>query len=193
MKNVTIFHSCHSDYVCFYAKVWIYCTLKVGQICSFVENHYGKMTEYSGKVSFQKKECVLILVLLLYKWNTYYRWKFTIHLMLCKTFYKVSKFLRSFFISRITQSEQQRESTEKKRRTRSNRCEFCSCWQFLWETSFVFFWAILMIENPQTIFMHFFLFLCIFHLFGLQFYHIDCIFFHFLQCMQLDFFFDFFC
>lgn len=57
MKNVTIFHSCHSDYVCFYAKDWIYCTLKVGQICSFVENHYGKMTEYSGKVSFQKKVC----------------------------------------------------------------------------------------------------------------------------------------
>lgn len=99
MKNVTIFHSCHSDYVCFYAKDWIYCTLKVGQICSFVENHYGKMTEYSGKVSFQKK-CVLILVLPLYKWNTYYRWKFTIHLMLCKTFHK--SFKVSSFIFHIT-------------------------------------------------------------------------------------------
>lgn len=141
MKNVTIFHSCHSDYVCFYAKDWIYCTLKVGQICSFVENHYGKMTEYSGKVSFQKK-CVLILVLPLYKWNTYYRWKFTIHLMLCKTFhksFKVSSFI--FHITNYTKWTTARKQWKKKRRTRSNRCEFCSCWHFLWETSFVvFFW-----------------------------------------------------
>lgn len=102
-----------------------------------------------------RKKCVLILVLLLYKWNTYYRWKFTIHLMLCKTFHK--SFKVSSFIFHITNYTKWTTAKKhwKKRRTRSNRCEFCSCWHFLWETSFVLFLAILMIENLQTIFMHF--------------------------------------